>query len=166
MSNIQDYFEYIFKKYGEKTNNNIHKYNPNSIRIYINKIENRFTFKIKTGYNFELKLLTHETIKLLENTKSKITKDENGESVSYLDITDAVLTHCNVVNNSYQQNSRVLYTFVPNKSFDQLLNISSKSFIFLKNFDLEFSYIKVWFTDQNSNPLARENKINITLVIN
>ena len=86
--------------------------------------------------------------------------------MSYLDITDAVLTYCNVVNNSYQQNLRVLYTFVPNKSFCQLLNISSKSFIFLKTFDLEFSYIKVWFTDQNSNPLETENKINITLVIN
>ena len=166
MSNIQDYFEYIFKKCREKTNNNIHKYNSNSIRIYINKIENRITFKIKTEYNFELKLLTHETIKLLGSTKSKITKDENGESVSYLDITDAVLTYCNVVNNSYQQNLRVFYTFVPNKSFCQLLNISSKSFIFLKTFDLEFSYIKVWFTDQNSNPLETENKINITLVIN
>ena len=66
----------------------------------------------------------------------------------------------------YQQNSRVLYTFVPNKSFGQLLDISPKNSIFLKTFDSEFSYIEVWFTDQNSKPLEIEVKINITLVSN
>ena len=79
-------------------------------------------------------------MKLLGSTKSKITKDENGENVPYLEITEVILIHCNVVNNSYQQNSRVLYTFVPNKSFGQLLDISSKSFIFLKTFDSEFDW--------------------------
>ena len=73
---------------------------------------------------------------------------------------------CNIVNNDYQQDSRVLYTFVPNKSFGQLLDISPKNFIFLKTFDSEFSYIEVWFTDQNSKPLEIEDKINIALVIN
>ena len=61
----------------------------------------------------------------------------------YLDIAEVVLIHCNIDNNSYQQNSRVLHTFVPNKSFGQLLNISSKSILFLKTFDSEFSYIEV-----------------------
>ena len=84
----------------------------------------------------------------------------------YLEIAQVVLIHFNVVNNSYQQNLRVLYTFVPNKSFGQLLNISPENFIFLKTFDSEFSYIEVWLTDQNSNPLEIEDKINITLVIN
>ena len=84
----------------------------------------------------------------------------------YLEITEVVLIHCNVVNNSYQQNSRVLYTFFPNKSFGKLLDISPRNFIFLKAFDSEFSYIEVWFTDQNSRPLEVEDKINITLVIN
>ena len=134
------------------------------IRIYINKIENRITFKIKTGYYLEL--LTPETMKLLGSTKSKITKDENGENVPYLEITEVILIHCNVVNNSYQQNSRVLYTFVPNILLAQLLDISPKTFIFLKTFDSEFPYNEVWFTDQNSNPLEIEDKINITLVIN
>ena len=83
-----------------------------------------------------------------------------------LEITEVVLIHCNIVNNDYQQDSRVLYTFVPNKSFGQLLDISSKNFMFLKSFNLEFSYIEVWFTDQNSKPLEIEDKINITLVIN
>ena len=137
--------------------------NP-SIRIYINKIENRITFKIKTGYYLEL--LTPETMKLFRSIKSKIIKNGNGENVPYLELTEVVLIHCNVVNNSYEQKSRVLYIFVPNKLFGQLLDISSENFMFLKIFDSEFSYIAVWFTDQNSNPLDIEDKIDITLVIN
>ena len=109
MSDIQDYFERIFKKHGEKT------VNP-SIRKYVNKTENRITFKIKTRYYLEI--LTLETMKLHGSTKSKITKDKNDEYVTYLEITEVVLIHCNVVNN------RVLYRFVPNKSFSQLLDIS------------------------------------------
>ena len=89
--------------------------------IYVNKIENRITFKIKTGYYLEL--LVSEIMKLLESTKTKITKDKNGENVSHLELTEVVLIHCNIVNNDYQQDSRVLYTFVPNKSFGQLLDI-------------------------------------------
>ena len=84
----------------------------------------------------------------------------------HLEITEVILTRCDVVNNSYQQNSRVLYTFAPNKLFGQLLDFSLENFIFLKAFHSEFSHIKVWFTDQNSNPLDIEDKINITLVIN
>ena len=74
--------------------------------------------------------------------------------------------HCNIVDNDYQQDSRVLHTYVPNKSFGQWLDISPKNFIFLKIFDLEFSYIKEWFTDQIFKPVKIEDKINITLVIN
>ena len=59
-------------------------------------------------------------MKLFGSTKSKITKDKNGENIPYLEITEVVLIHCNVANNMYQQNSRVLHTFVPNKSFSQL----------------------------------------------
>ena len=101
-------------------------------------------------------------MKLLGSSKSKIIKDKSGENVSYLETTEVVLIHCNVVNDSYLQNSRVLYAFVPNKSFGQLLNILPENFIFLKTFDSEFSYIEVWFIDQNSNPLEIEDKINIT----
>ena len=88
-----------------------------------------------------------------------------GENVPRLEITELVLIHCNVVNNSYQQNSRVLYIFVP-KSFSQSLVISPEEFIFLEIFDSEFSSIEVWFTNQNSNPLEIKDKININLVIN
>ena len=89
ISDIQDYFEYTFKKHGKKIVNS-------SIRIYINKIENGTTFKIKTRYYLEL--LTPETIKLFGSSKSKITKDENGENVPYLEITELILMHCNVAN--------------------------------------------------------------------
>ena len=101
-------------------------------------------------------------MKLLGSTKSKITKNENSENVPDLEITEVVLIHCNVTN-SYQQNSRILQTFAPYKSFGQLLDISPKNFIFLKMLD---SDIEVWFPDQNSKPLKIEDKINITLVSN
>ena len=156
-SDIQDYFKYILKKRETVTDN------P-SIMIYVNKIENRIMFKIKTGYYLEL--LTPEITKLLGSTKGKINKNENSENVPYLEITEVVLIQCNTVNNDYQQDSRVLYKFAPNKSFGQILDISSKHFVFLKTFNSEFSYIDVWFTHQNYKLLEREDKINITLVIN
>ena len=84
----------------------------------------------------------------------------------HLEITEVILVHCNIVNNDYRQDARVLYPFVPNKSFGQLLDISPKNFIFLKTFNSEFSYIEVLFTDQHSEPLETDYKINITLVIN
>ena len=104
--------------------------------IYVYKLEDRITFKIKTGSYIEL--LTPKKMKLLGSTKSKIAKDENGENVPDLEITEVVLVHCNIVNNNYQQDLRVLYTFVPNNSLGQLLDISPKKIIFLKIFDSEF----------------------------
>ena len=101
-----------------------------SIRVYVNKIVNGITFKIKTEYYLEL--LTPETMKLIGITKSKITKDENGENVPYLEITDAVLVHCSILNNYYQQDPRALYTFDMNKLFGQLFDILPKSLISLK----------------------------------
>ena len=124
--------------------------NP-SIMVYVNKTENRLSFNIKAGCYLEF--LTPETMKLLGSTKNNITKYENGENVPRLEITEIVSIHCNIVNNDYQQDSRVLYTFVPNKSFGQLLDISPKKIIFLKTFNSEFSIIEVWFTNQNSKPL-------------
>ena len=77
-------------------------------------------------------------MKLLESTKRKITRDENGENVPHLEINEVILVHYNIVNNDYQQDSRVLFIFIPNKSFSQLLDISPKTFIFWKTFDSEF----------------------------
>ena len=104
-------------------------------------------------------------MKLLGSTKSKITKDKNGENVPHLEVTEVVLVHCDIVNNDYQQDSRVLYTFAPNKPFGNLLEISSANHIFLKRFNSEYNEIKVWFTDQNSQPLEIEDRINLTMVI-
>ena len=99
VSDIQDYFEYIMKKHGENND-------KPSVEIYVNKIENRITFKIKDGYGLEL--LTKETMKLLGRTENKITKDKNRENVPHLEIIEVVLVHCNIVNNDHQQDSRVL----------------------------------------------------------
>ena len=104
-------------------------------------------------------------MKLIGSAESKITKDKNGEHVPYLEITEVVLIHCNMVNNDYQQDSRVLYTFVPNKPFDSLLQIVPTNSIFAKTFNSEYHEIKVWFTDQNSQPLEIEDRINLTLII-
>ena len=104
-------------------------------------------------------------MKLLRSTKSKITKDKNGENVPYLEIVELVLIHCNLVDNNYQQNSRILYTFVPNKPFGSLLEISPPNHIFLKTFNSEFQEIKVWFTDQNSSTLEVEDKVNSALIV-
>ena len=129
----------------------------------MNKIKNRTTYKIKKGYYLEL--LINETMKLLGSTENKITKDENDENVPHLEITEVILVHCNIVNNDYQQDWRVFYAFVPNKPFGSLLEISLTNFISLKTFNSEFSYIEVWFIDQNSQPLEIEDRINFILVI-
>ena len=104
-------------------------------------------------------------MKLLGNTKNKRTKDKNGENVPHLEITELVLVRCNIVNNNYQQDSRVLYTFVPNKPFGSLLEISPTNYIFLKTFNLEYDETKIWLTDQNSQPLEIEDRKNLTMVI-
>ena len=111
VSDVQYYFEYILKKQRE----DIDKL---SGQLYVNKIENRVTFKIKNAYSLEL--LTPETMRLLGSTENKITKDKNGENVPHLEITGVVLVHCNIVSNDYRQDSRVLYTFVPNNLFGSL----------------------------------------------
>ena len=104
-------------------------------------------------------------MKLPGSTESKTTKDKNGENVPDLEITELVLVHYSLVNNDYQQDSRMLYTFVPNKPFGSLFEISPRNYIFLKTFNSEFQEIKVWFVDQNSKPLEVEDKINLTPVI-
>ena len=142
IQDIQNYFQYILRKHSQNVDN------P-SIRIYVNKIENRITFKIKTGYYLEL--LTPETMRLLGSIESQITEDKNGENVPHLEIVELVLIHCNVVNNNYQQDSKILYTFVPNKPFGSLLQISPPNHIFLKTFNSELQEIKVWFTVKIAN---------------
>ena len=154
---IQYYIEYTIKNHetiGETA----------PILIYANTITNRIVFKIKAGYKLEL--LSKETIKLLGSTKDTIDADKNSENVPRLENVEIVLVHCNLVNNSYQQASRVLLTFVPNKQYGQLISISPNSLIFLKTMNTESSEIDIWFTDQNNNALEIEDNVNISLIIN
>ena len=127
------------------------------IRIYINKIENRITFRIKTEYCLEL--LTLETMKSLRSTECKITMDKNGENVLHLGINEVVFVHCNNVNNDCQQDSRALYTFAPNKSFGQLLDISSQTLLIQIVHILKYGL-------RNSKLLEIEDKVNKTVVFN
>ena len=121
ISEIQDYIEYIIKKH-ETIGENA------PILIYVNTITNRVVFKIKTGYKLEL--LSKETMKLLVSTKDTIDADKNSENVPTLKNVEVILVHCNLVNSSYQQHLRVLFTFVPNKQYGQLISISPYSLIF------------------------------------
>ena len=157
ISEIQDYIEYIIKKY-EAIGENA------PILIYANTINNRIVFKIKSGYKLEL--LSKETMKLLGSTKDIIDSDKNSENVRRLENFEVVLVHFDLVNNSYQEHSTVLFTFVPNKQYGQLISISSHSLIFLKTMNTEFSEIEVWFADQNNNALEIEDNVNISLMIN
>ena len=105
VSDIEDYFEYILTKH------EIVADNP-SIKTYVNKTQNRITFKIKTTYYLEF--LMPETMELLGSTKSKINKNKNGKNVPHLEITKVVPIHCNIVSNNYQQDSRLLHLFLIN----------------------------------------------------
>ena len=131
---IQNYLEYITKKHETIAD-------TAAILIYANNIINRIVFKIKTGYKLEL--LSKETMKLLGSTSSIINKDENSDTVPKLESVEVVLVHCNLINNIYQQHSRVLSTFIPNKQYGQLISISPHSLVFLKTMNNEFSEIEI-----------------------
>ena len=156
IAGIQDYFEFIIKKHKTLTEN------P-PVQIYPNKIKNRIVFKIKTGYKLEL--LTPETMKLLGSTKKDVDKDKDGEIVPKLESAEVVLVHCNLVNNDYQHTSKVLFSFVTNKQFGQLINISPHSLTMMNTVNTEFSFVEVWFTDQASKALEIEDNVNLTLII-
>ena len=130
IADIQYYFEFIIKKHETLSEN------P-SIQIYPNKIKNIIIFKIKNGYKLEL--LTLEMMKLLGSTKKFVDKDKNGENVSKLEIVEVVLVHCNLVKNGYQHTSKVLFTFVTNKKFGELINISPHAFTMTNTVNTEFS---------------------------
>ena len=156
VSDIQDYFEYIINKH------EIIADNP-PVQIYVNKIRTRIIIKIKTGYKLEL--LTKETMQLLGSSKRDINQNKNGEIVPRLKTLEVFLVYCNFVNNNYQQASKVLFTFVPNKKFGKLITITPHSPSILKTTNAEFSFIEICFTDQNNRPIEIEDNVNITLII-
>ena len=124
---IHDYFEYMIKKHENIADN------P-PVQIYMNKIKNRIVFKIKAVYKLELQLLG--------SSKKDIKNNKDGEIATKLKTVEVVLVHCNLVNNNYQQSSKVLFTFVPNKQFCQLITITPHSLTILKTTNAEFSLLK------------------------
>ena len=131
---LKDFFEFIIQKHKTLTEDS-------PIEIYPNRIKNRIVFKTKTGYKLEL--LTPETMRLSGSTNKVVDKDKNGETVPKLESVEFVLVHCNLVNNNYQQASKALFTFVPNKKFGQLINIARQSLTILTTTNTEFSFIEV-----------------------
>ena len=156
IADIQDYCEFIIKNHETLTEN------P-TVQIYANKVKNRIVLKIKTGYKLEL--LTPETMNLLGSTKKVVDKNKNGENIPKLESVEVVLVHYNLVKNDYQHASNVLFTFVPNKKFRQLLNIFPHVFTMMNTINTEFSSVEVWFTDQSSKALEIEDNVNLTLII-
>ena len=133
------------------------------VQIYPNKIKNRIVFKIKTGYKLEL--LTPETMRLLGSTKKDVDSDKNNENVPKLESVEIVLVHCKLVKNDYEHTSKVLFSFVSNKQFGQLINIPPHSLTKMNTVNTEFSFVEVWFTGQASKALEIEDNINLTLII-
>ena len=154
VSDMQDYFEYIIKKHETIADN------P-PVQIYVNKIKNRIVFKIKTGYKLEL--VSKETMQLLGSSKRDIDQNKDGEIVPKLETAEVALVHCNLVNNNYQQASKVFFTFVPNKQFGQVITITL--YYYTHSVTMLETFIEVWFTDQNNRPLEMEDNVNITLTI-
>ena len=128
------------------------------IQIYPNKIKNRIVFKIKTSYKFEL--LTPETMKLLGIGIKKVDKNKDEEKITKLESVEVVLVHCDLVKNDYKHTTKVLFTFVPNKEFGQLINISPHSLTMMNTVNTEFSSAEVCLTDQ----LVKNLKLTIMSV--
>ena len=129
----------------------------------MNKIKKRIVFQIKRSYKLEV--LYPETMKLLGSTKKDVDQDKDGENVPKLESVEVALVPCNLVNNNYQQTSKVLFTYVPNKQFGRLINIAPHSLTMLNTLNTEFSFVEVWFTDQNSQHFEIEDNVNMTLII-
>ena len=115
------------------------------------------------GYKVEL--LTSEKMRLWGSAKKGVHKDQDRENVRKLESVEVVLVHCNLAKNDYQHTSKVLFTFVPNKQFGQLINISPDTLTMMKTVNTEFSSVEGWFTDQASKALEIEDNINLTLII-
>ena len=104
-------------------------------------------------------------MKLLGSIKRDVDADKNSEDVPKLESFEFVLVHCNLVKNDYQYSSKVLFSFVPNKQFGQLINISPNTLTMMNTVNTEFSFVEIWFTDQFSKPLEIEDNVNLTLII-
>ena len=150
MSDIQDYIEYIIKKYEALTT-------ITPLHVYINRINGRLVFKITDEHKLELQMF--RTMKLFGSIKTLTDKTKNGQNRPNLEVVEVVLVQYNLVRNQYQQKSEVLYTFTQNKSYVYLFNVEPSNLVFLKTYNSEFDKIIITFTDQNGRPLEIEDKV-------
>ena len=133
------------------------------MQIYANKIRNKTVFEIKRSYKLELSF--PKTMRLIGSAKKDKDQDKDEEDVPRLESAEVVLVHYNLVNNNYQQASKVIFTFVPNKQFGQLITNGPHSLIVLNATNIEFSSIEVWFTEQKSKQLEVEDNVNRPLIL-
>ena len=110
-------------------------------------------------------MLTPETIRLLGSTKKDVDPDRNSENVPKLESVEVILVHCNLVNNDYQHSSKVLFNFIPNKQFGQLINISPNTLTMMNTVNTEFSFVDVWCTDRVSKALEIEDNVILSLIM-
>ena len=104
-------------------------------------------------------------MRLLGSSRKDVDADKNSENVPKLESVEVILVHCNLVKNDYQHTSKVLFSFVPNKQFGQLINISPNTLRMMNTVNTEFSFVEIWFTDEFSKPLEIEDNVNLTLII-
>ena len=133
------------------------------MQIYANKIKNKTVFEIKRSYKLELSF--PKTMRLIGSAKKDKDQDKDEEDVPRLESAEVVLVHYNLVNNNYQQASKVIFTFVPNKQFGQLITNGPHSLIVLNATNIRFSSIEVWFTEQKSKQLEVEDNVNRPLIL-
>ena len=158
IEDIQDYFLKNIQKHDPTI-----EINENSpILIDPNGVRNRISFKIKTGYKSEL--LSSETQKVLGDGPA-IDKNKVSKNVPQLDQVDFILLLCNIVQNDYLQNSKLLYEFVPDQYFGKLISVKPPVLIQCKTTDSIFDYIEIWFTDQDNNSLQIEDRVSVALII-
>ena len=110
-------------------------------------------------------MFTPETMKVLGSATKDVDADKSSKNVPKLESAEVVLVHCNLVKNDYQHTSKVLFSFIPNKQFGQLINILPHSFTMMKTVNTEFSFVEVWFIDQASKALEIEDNANLILII-
>ena len=121
-------------------------------------------FQNKNGIQIIDFLLTPETMKLLGSAKRDVDKDKDGENKAKLESVEVVLVHCNLVKNDYQHTSKVLFTFVPNKQFGQLINILPNTLTMMNTVNTEFAFVENWLTEQASKALEIEDNVSLTLI--
>ena len=155
---MQNYsLDEVIKKHESSVKSN----EQSPILIYVNRVLNRVSFRIKAGYKLEL--LTNETMRLVGD--GPIIDTKNGENVPKLEIVRNALVFCNLVENTYLQDSKLLFSFVPNCRFGSLLSITPQVLKYCDTVDSIFDYIEISFTDQNGRPLQIDDDITVSIII-